>query len=721
MMPRNRICGVASLCSMIAISVSVAHAQQPSNDDIVVTAQKRSERLKDVPIAISAASNETLARNQISEIVDLPRLTPGLMAKNAAAYQHIYLRGVGSDFNIPGVNPTVSIYVDGIVQQSSQASPPFLDIERVEVLKGPQGTLFGRNTPGGAINIITKSPPKTFEARGEITYGNFDRKEINVAVGAPLGGGFSLSVAGFASDRDSFLTNLNPEGPKVAGIDKYGGRVKLRYEADSGASVELMAKAMKTSNGPAGTPTGLTPFSQIVAQGGQQTSEHNRVYTDQGYTQKFREYGGSLTIRIPTSAFDIVSLTGYSDTHSPGGDDGDGGSRPRAVGPISWFTLVADEDTFSQEFQLVSKNSTKLTWLVGLYYFHDKAAITQLTFPFAAGIPIGPPDILAGRGNITSSLKYNSYAAFAQARYAITDTLGLTLGARYTHDEASLGQIVTNFAPPGPGPASTKHDDFSPKVTVDYKLNDILFYLTWSKGYKSGGYSLSTVTSAALGPETNWALEGGIKADLTRNVYVEASAFRYRFKGLQTTVNPSAQEPTKLINADLAEVIGIEGSATANFGGLRLNGSFSWLIEAKYKKFSEAPGWIDDPVNGGYISIVAPADGNRMQHAPKFSGNIGGTYDILLGDSIVRAGANIAYMGTSEGDPSNRAVAREPAYTLVDANLTYIAPEDRFRVSAWARNLFDKQYFASRIITAATTLAWQGEPRTYGVTVSFKY
>jgi iron complex outermembrane receptor protein len=424
---------------------------------------------------------------------------------------------------------------------------------------------------------------------------------------------------------------------------------------------------------------------------------------------------------VPFPSFDFVSLSGYTRARASVGDDADGGSRPTALGPVAWFALESEEDTLSQEFQLVSKNNEKLKWLAGLYYFNDRGAIPSLSFPFAPGIPPGPANIAAGIGNFKNEVRYISYAAFGQARYAFSNSFGVTLGGRYTRDRVNLDEFLSNFAPPGPGPAETSYTDFSPKASLDYKLGPALFYLAASKGYKSGGYSLSTLTTDPLKPEENRAIELGVKADVTSDLYLELAAFKYRYKNIQTTVNVSNTHPTELINAPLAEIYGVDlTSSWRIIRALQLSASVSYLPKANYVDFPQAPGWI--PNGAGLTPMTIRADGNRMQHAPRVSGNVRALYDRPMpGGANLSAGINVSYMGQYEGDPQDYEFDREGGYTLIDTSFIYSAAPDRWSVSLWCKNLADRQYSLSKIPSAAVVFGWQGEPRTYGITVNMKY
>ncbi|MET0985101.1 MAG: TonB-dependent receptor plug domain-containing protein, partial [Steroidobacteraceae bacterium] len=306
-----------ALLGPVAHSADTPEGAKGGLDEIVVTAQRREQSLKDVPISVSVASAEQLSDAGIIQSTQLPQLTPGLVMDSAATYQQTYLRGVGSEFVQPGTNQSVATYIDGVVIVSPTAlDQSLMDVERIEVLKGPQGTLFGRNAAGGAINIVTKRPSETPQAQVQVGVGNLDAKNVGLYLSGPVAGGLKASLAGFYNYRDAWYDNLAaPFAEK--GAKQYGGRVKFLYEADNGVEAELSGTFAQQFNGDNFAYQQLQPNSVGAAFGGIGSSRPGKVYNDShgkhypAWVGRYRTASGTLRVKAPLGFADFVSISGF--------------------------------------------------------------------------------------------------------------------------------------------------------------------------------------------------------------------------------------------------------------------------------------------------------------------------------------------------------------------------------------------------------------------------
>lgn len=718
----NRV-AVVSLLAATLSPCTLALAQDTSGgrlEEIVVTAQKRAERLQDVPISVSVVDAAELTGAGIDSSTNLAQVTPGLLSNQLAGYQHYFIRGIGSDYSQIGVNQSVATYVDGVViQNSGGVNQSLMDVERVEVLKGPQGTLYGRNATGGAVNVITRKPTEDLQLETSIGAGNFDRKNARAFLAGPIGGGFKASIAGIYDKHESYNDNI---GPEYADPFTKGGRGKLVYGTDDGLEATLTAFYMKIRYAGDGGFAQTQPNSVGAFLGGLNadadgTNKFHTLSNDFTPPDRYTQKGGSLTLRAPFAAFDLVSITGYTHYRQRAGADFDA-----TTAPIAFFdTFDTMDDTTTQELQLVSNDaSSRHQWVGGVYYFHNKAG-----YPRHA--PLITPDGLGGTTELVSTAKSDSYAIYGQDKISLNDMWSLTLGARLGRDEIDFGGFSLNGAPKAQAdkPSWT---NFSPKVTLDWKHDNLMVYGTLTSGYKAGSFNLtSSADVGPVDPEKVYGVELGIKSDINAWARVEAAAYGYRYKDLQISFIPNNTNPTILTNADEAEIIGLElGWVIAPIAGLEINGGLSWLARAKYTDYDNGTAYIDNstfaPGAPGY-SVVGPVDftDNRMQRTPKVSGNLGASYSWTLPFGSLDLAGNVYRSGKYYFSAQNVSFADQSAYTLLNASIGLTSSDKHWSIVAAGQNLTDKNYYNEISPNQLGAIANYGAPRTYSVTLGYKY
>ena len=720
--------GVLAFCLTVP-----AHAQDTAADDaasgglneIVVTAQKRAENLQKVPVSVSAFDAAKLAAANIRDGSDLGKLTPGLVITHGDRNLTPYLRGVGSDVNPVGFESSVAVYVDGVY--FPRLSPGFLnltDVERVEVLKGPQGTLFGRNASAGLINIIT-AEPQLGQATGKasIGYGNYDTVTMNAYVSAPFGDTVAASLTGsFSNQGDGYGTNFGT-GHKSGYLNDTTLRGKLLFQPSDATKIVLSGYYLKSKgdaqgNTYPGTTQGYNtpPFAGFGPTG---------FYDKRGnrdHAVKSEGYGGSLKIEQDLDFATLSSITSYQHIREYGTSENDYLDRDEFNGITDSYVK-----TWTQELQLASPSGGAFQWTAGLYYFQSKASYEPFAFRgalFGEGIDI--------YGEQTSK----SYAAYGQGTLKITDQLSFTAGGRYTHDKIDAnGQIDVIFGgvmlPGAAAPFSTdstKGDRFTFRAALDYQITDAaMVYASFNRGYKAGTFSILPFSPGAARPEVLDAYEVGFKTEfLDRRVRLNGAAFYYDISDPQIQIIQSGA--ALVSNAESARVKGAELQLeVAPTRGLSFNLSGTYL-DPRYKSFTNAAAFFPNPntdptlgpVGGTLPGSVVDASGTRMIHAPKFQFSAGANYTVELGERTLDLSVDYSHTGNFYWHADH--VLKQKAYGLLGARAR-LGLTDNVGVSIWGRNLTDEKYVAF-VIEQAGAAGYPyiaGSPRTYGATIDFKF
>jgi len=734
--------GAAALLTGLGLTPPVRADAPESNDgtlgEIVVVAQKRSENIMTVPIAISSVSRDSLQAVGIDDTGDLQLITPGLVFNEFNGFPLYYIRGVGTDFTQPGVNPAVGLYSDGIYQPftSSQAQS-LLDVDHIEVLKGPQGTLYGRNTTAGAINVITRDPSldKT-EAELKLGVGNYHDKSANAYFSAPLTSDLAISLAGEYQRQRPFETNGDTAHP-IADRLSTGLRGKALYELGGGARIEVALWYFRLDDDSAGAFQQLQPdstgavFGPFIG-GGRQSSSPKVFYADAPSYWKMTQRGSDIELRLPTPYFDFVSLTGYQDFKTTSILDFDGTDAP-----IAFFGSPQPTQTFTQEFQFISNGGGPVQWVGGLYYIDNKSGFDPLTVPAGATPPLtidGPLE------NITANTRSHSPAAYAQGNYKFgpDDAWRVTVGGRYSRETAEFDPAyvsITGIGPVASFPyASRTWNDFSPKFTLDYTAGRSLSYFSVAKGFKAGSYNVASPGDLVpVEPERLIAYELGYKLTFADGrARFEAAAYDYEYTDLQVQFITSQSAPLTLGNAQKAEARGLELSLVAEpIKGLTLTGALAAEPTAKYTEYGQtlANGSV---VNGGVAYVdngagnnaeIANFSGNRLAHVPKLSGNVGADYQFKItpaGDSL-RFAANLYYSDNYFLSAQNTPRVEQSAYSTLNAKASWLSADSHWSVSLWGNNLTDKFIFSQAEITALGVLAQYAPLRTYGADVKYTW
>ena len=719
------------LCSMTVAAADGFAAndneEKPPLEEIVVTAQLREQSLQDVPISIKVLGAAEIADKRIDDIVDIGYEAPGLSVYSFVPRQvNLSIRGAASLNDSPGVEQSVAMFLDGVyIGQTGFFSFDLFDVERIEVLKGPQGTLFGRNVTGGGLNITTTTPPDAFDASFEGTVGNYGQGDIKGVVGGPLSDTLAGQIAFSSKTSDGFYTNII-DGRDVEAQDAFSVRGKLRYDVND--AVQLILSAEHARDELQGIGFGLTgdplPYMGTEAFGPDDDVTLNFLG---GVDNETWAYTGTIT--GDTNIGTITSITAYREGDNYLAADADGT-------PVVHLDLSDDDqiEQFSQELRLAGQ-ANNIQYVGGLYFVNIKhKRVENRVFDGAPGSLFelalwdGGP-VLEVQGQ---DIETKSYAAYGEITYAFEQGLSLTAGIRYTKDE----KTGTSFCSSEgvfllcPSPALTISHDGSwdavtPRFVAQYEFSDdFMAYGSISRGFKSGGFPLNIFDpdpQADFKPEYADNYEVGIKSRLwDRRLQTNLAIFRTDFTDLQVLQqNPEGQ--IFAANAGEAQTQGVELDLNvAVTNAFYVYGSYTYL-DSELKSLA---------FEGVDLS------GNTARATPEHSFNVGAEYTRNLpGDAgEVAMRTNVLYRSRYFLSIDNNPNRTAKLDNIVNAGISYTTPGERWEFSLWGKNLTDKRTFvtiADRglfIQEAADRFAgertWTGrfnEPRTWGATVRWNY
>lgn len=672
-------------------------------EEVVVTAQRREEKLGDVPISISALRYEDVKKLGVSSTMDLPVVVPGLDIKMENNSVSTFLRGVGST-NTNGVETAVTLYIDGVYYPSLPANALSLsNVERIEVLKGPQGTLFGRNATGGVIQVITKTPSQ--ETSGEIglTYANYDTYEADLyatmGVTESAATDFSFYIR---RQNDGWGDYINKNGEDALTTDSLSIRNKWLWEVSENTEIIVSAGYSKLESD-VGSANSPVPPSKALDGLLRQSFYDNRSNGINHGTVK--NTTTSITINHDFDAMQFASITGYQkvDNHILFDQD-------QTALPLVQVNVTQKARSVSQEFQLLSDSDSPLQWIAGLYLFDFVNDYTPIALSGAA---------FSSPSDLYSKPHMRSYASFAQATYPVMERTNLTLGIRYTKDklEFESSRVTPTSVTVNPD-RTLNSEEPTWRASLDHRFSDqVLGYISYNRGFRSGGFNVTSQTEPAVLPEQVDAYEIGVKANnADGTIQFDVAAFYYDLKNLQLL--RTATGGNSLYNAANAEVKGIEAQFTAKpFSGLTLTGGLS-LLDGEYKDFPDATFYFVR-VNGGASTASGNADGNETIRTPDISFNLGARYEMPLENSLFAVALNYSYTSEYYFEPQN--ILQQPKTHLVNGTLSWLVADEQLEYSIWGNNLLGEKYYSRANPQSLGLMASPAAPREYGVTVNYYF
>ncbi len=704
-----------------------AAAAVDSTEIILVTAQKRSEALEDVPISIAAVSAEKLQSSGIQMVRDLPMAIPALRVNYAGTFVLPTIRGVGSIVSLPGLVQNIATYVDGFYIPTASASNfELVNVESVNVLKGPQGTLFGANATGGAIMINTKKPQQEFSGLVRAGYGSYNNVKTAAYVTGGLTEGIAASIAGSYERGDGYVTNVFDGNDKVAKFKKWAIRPQLLIEPTDDLSI-LLAYEHTYTNDP-GTQmvvarNGVSVGSPIFPHNaGSQLVFDSPKRISQDYPGQAIRETDAFTAKIQYDAgfADITSYTGYRTDEIFQALDYDASTVNAGATSRRW---TVPDSTFTQELNITSNGDSRFNWVLGAFYLHFED-------DYSFNVSLDNVNFFEA---FASHNYANSYAAFAEGTYEVIDDLYLTVGGRYTHDKP----CVTYINPAVLGTGCVTFKDFATRAVARYELTPSSnIYFSFSQGYRSGGMPASAFTADpanAVKPEHIDAYEVGFKT-ASRGLRLNVAAFFYDYTDIQVTSYLDGGL-SRTINAGRSHIYGLDADLSYRVTDDLTVTLAGTLTDARYTDFGryEADGtctncagffeFVTNPLDPRYGTIDAsnpiPVTGFDVERTPTFAGSASVDYGFDLAEGRMVLNANLFYTQKYFFDAAHQLF--NPSHTLVNLRATWTDPSDHFDVSVYAKNVLNEKYFRSNFNDPLASRAVYAEPVTFGGSVSYRW
>lgn len=753
-------CGLNLLAVTAMLGTANAQQQELEIEEVIVTAQKRTENLQEVPIAITAISGEVLREDTISSLHDISEKIPNLVFSAFSPGQpEIAIRGIGTKEDGAAASDSTVVSVDDIYIAARTAQVfDIFDLERIEVLRGPQGTLYGKNSIGGSINFVTSRPTEDTRIRVQQTFGDYGRLDtgglVSGALSENLLGKFSFSRRKF----DGYLNNLlfdeqwgeaDTLAMRAQLLWAVADKVEVLFGADySDDDIGATNREPIGSNGPlhdCGCVSDPVAVNEALGGAG---DGHTTLAETEGFTDR-QVFGINAKVKWDMGNMDFISITSYResdfdwledseglppsapvDLTGQSGNPGIGLTRPAAEGFSFDINDSAIENTeqFTQEFRLTGENASGVVWVAGLFYSKEDIRRSE-RFAFTA---LGGPG-LDNLSDYTANQENDatSWAVYGQGTWPVTERMNITGGLRYSFDEKKI--LVGNVRHSGIGllllafdPTSAREDwsNVSGRLALDYSINDdAMVYGSISTGFKSGGFTGAATTQAVattpFDEETATSYEVGLKGLwANRRLQTNIAVFFTDYNDLQVTrfFQPQGGTLGEFIteNAGKAEISGFEleviGLLTDNF---EVGGNFAYL-DAEYTEFFGTP----DVSGGGDFS------GNVMRQAPKYSYYLYGRYTFNLQDSSqVLAKVDYAYQDEMFFDPNNNPITIAPSYGLWNGRLAWTSATRKWEVAGWIKNIADKDYIHHTFSQRGSRIAFGrfGAPRHYGITITYNY
>ncbi len=755
---------LVALSAMLTAQPVLAQASAPVGDDsgIIVTAQRREEKQRDVPISITTLNPQQLQTANVTTLSDITKLTPALRFDAAGSNVQPSIRGVGTAIATSGAGPNVGIYVDGFFQSNpAVADFQLLKVQSIQVLEGPQGTLFGRNTTGGAILVTTADPSSETSGEIKLSYASFNSLKAQAHTTFGLTKNIAMDIEGIYHSGDGYVRNLIP---KVGDGRFVNWSVRSGIKANLSSNVSVLLRFTHSvtddpspllTNAYVDTTGGANYLSSVTAAGRATYGIANTTgrplvyfYTPAAFYATapgtinsserpvFKNTSDSVQGTIKAD-LGFANLTSYSQFR-----------RDRTVNrqelgetafPSFYIYIGVDDATISQEFLLSSKAGTPLQWTAGVNYYQSRD--TWDVRAALAGSEEGP---FGGSSTTTKST-----AVFADLTYQLSDQIFVTVGGRYSHDVVGNAYFKTNqFTPftgytgpngqniPFAGAAGTvipvkdlANDSFTPRAVIRYKPSDnSSIYASFTRGFKAGILNVGGLSQLPVKPETINAYEIGYKYG-DRSLSVDLAGFYYDYKNLQVS---SYQFGAAIINnAASSEIYGLEGQLAYRVSeDFKLNANVSYT-HARYKSFPGAPYYnFCDPaaVSGDLLCVQGAgtlaqttinASGYHVQRSPDFTASIGAEYGMDLGRGRLNLSGNLFYSSAFYFDPVQQ--FKQEGYEVLSLRAQWVDASKRYTVAVFGDNVTGRRYKTQVLANTVGVGNTWSPPATWGVTVGTKF
>ena len=724
----------AHVCAMLGIAFTghVAAQQDSSGSEglqeVVVTAQKIAQLESKVPIAVSVMTGGDLSQRNYQSLDDFKGSVPGLQVNDYVGEARINIRGIGENSLSFGVDSQVAYNVNGVyVSSSFAADEAFLDINRIEVLRGPQGTLYGRNATGGAINVITNMPTDKFEAMAQLSYGNFHDFGSQGVISGPLVGNTVLGRLAFSTeDHDGYSYNMY-DGKYYDDAHTQSVRGTLLFNLTADLTLDLIGDFHVAHDGNnAGHLIGLSPGFPVitgVVLGGQTIpldangqAINPRLLNINTAPEDYQKIGGvaaDLTWHL-NQALTLKSITGWRKSNITLTLDFDQTqiAFPSSI-PGKDFIGYEGHNQLSEEVQLIGDYS-RVKFVTGLYYFHDDVDPGYFWLGLNFGTPAAPFVNSVRLGGTTTT---DAYAGFGDVTFKATDKLSITAGARYSDERRAATSLeeVPSFGLVVTDAKSVHFDDFSPKLSIAYQVNEgLMAYATVAKGFQSGGFDISAQPPlVAFEPETVWDYEAGLKWR-THTVSLDLSAFHYNYSNLQVAQIVNGLPATT--NAASSKIDGVEMALTVQpTREFTVTEAFAYL-HARFTEFMEI-----DTLTGKLDDLA----GNELPGSAKLSSNLLMNYSLPLGANRLSVTGEWNWHDRLFFTEFNSDQVSQGPVSTYNAGLRFTFNSGNTYAELYGKNLSNELIKTQAWITGAgfgsMVLGHFAPPRTYGLTLHHNF
>lgn len=728
----TRIKSISLAVASTLAFTSTAYSQDVL-EEVFVTATKRNVALEDVAGAANVLGVDQLGAGGIQSARDMYASIPNLSIGDQFGFARVFMRGIGMTSIDIGGEGAVSFLQDGaIIPRPAAQLVGMFDLAQVEVLRGPQGTLYGRGATAGVINMVTTKPGDEFGGYANITAGNYSLTNFEGAVDVPMAPSLSMRLATKIEKRDGYGENIF-SGEEVDDRDAQSYRLTLAYDPDANWNATLSVQYYEEDDqnyafhyfGPSvGNPSGALAVPIL---GGRTVSDVGGdiydINSDQEAINTRDSHNVSLTLNFDysdsTSLRSITSVQGLDRFLRDDLDSTD-------ANLFGQNNYTEESDSIGQEF-VFNYESDNFDVLAGLMYLEEELAgnvfvplpnICFLLAPETCGTPVGD-GLNSGRFEQDGVVDITAYGAFAEVTYSLSEQFDVIAGLRYNYEKREgRGSFV--FDPISVNTRTDQDKDWSdvtPRLTLQYHPNDdSLLYATFTQAFKSGVINTGNA-GPPLDPETVDAFEVGYKGSSSNSAVIYSlAAFYYDYKELQISF-VDEQSTVLTVNAAEAENYGVEFELDAALGGGFAIDLFATYLSAEFQEF----------FNGDYANGFAIADlsGNTLPNAPEYTFKIGANYEVDVGSGKLRLRGEVYYQDDVYFTEWNREDAFQEAYALVNANADYEFASGAWLVSLWGRNLADEEIISNNIITAplynSVRVGSLLPPRTFGASVAFRF
>ena len=709
-----------------SVALGASASAQPSNtrdtagastqlEEIIVTAEKRAVNLQDVPTTVSAVTADDLQRSGRQSLSDLVALIPGVTFTSTVGGNFIVVRGVGNIQANFGIESPVATYVDGVYLFNSHASMmSFNDIARIEVLKGPQGTLFGRNATGGVVQVVTKEPSKAQSVDADVAYGNYNTVEGRFYGTSGIGESWAGSLALYGKKRmDGYGRNFTT-GEETYQESRFAAHGKLLYASADGETRLTINGLYDYAIKPEATYSifpgfRASDFSSNIGYFNTEARINGDSKTNQGlFSIKLeRDLGWAEFMGLVSEH--VMDKHTYSSNFISGNRVSPLTGR---VVPLNYAEFFLKGATQTAELQLQSPEGNDFRWVVGAFLLKDVSKTEQNTYL---------NDAVTAR--LHSKLTTESASVFAQATKTILPQTELTLGVRYTHDRHEIsGRNTGNPRSPEAGGIRTSISESEPtyRVSLSHHFTDhVMAYASYNTGFRSGRYVNNNFTNPPVMPETIDAYEAGLKSELfDRRIRLNVSAYHFDYKNLQVRATNEVGV-SRTLNAAKARGRGVDldfdALVTSN---LRFGGGVSY-VNAEYTRFPRAPCPTYNPVTATInANAICDLSGTRLPRSPVWSATLRASYTVPTAHGEFLFSAEDGFSSSYRFEPDGTLV--QPSFHNVSASATWTAPSEHWWARIWVRNVLNERIYTTGG-TGSSFVYTAGDPRLYGVTVGARF